>query len=99
VAVLREILGHKDINTTMIYITLDDSYRIDEASTMNGFLPYHVKLLEGPGNDGQKTESLCISFLSHFSEPQNSKMWSHRAESNRRHPHYEINFNHLLGKP
>ena len=54
VAVLREILGHEDINTTMIYVTLDDPYRINEASKMNGFLPHHVTLLNEPKNDGPK---------------------------------------------
>jgi len=47
VAVLRETLGHEDINTTMIYVTLDDPYRINEAKKMDGFLPQEIKKLEG----------------------------------------------------
>jgi len=46
VAVLRETLGHEDINTTMIYVTLDDPYRINEAQKMDGFLPHEIKKLE-----------------------------------------------------
>lgn len=50
VAVLRETLGHEDINTTMIYVTLDDPYRITEAKKMDGFLPQEAKLLDDKKN-------------------------------------------------
>jgi integrase len=52
VPVLQEILGHEDINTTMIYVTLDDPYRVSEAKKMDGFLPQDVKLL--PDKDPDK---------------------------------------------